>query len=105
MRRERSHGHEPAYDRKRRGRATAWTTGLIVCLLGAYATTYLIAARVDDSGYAISRIFESPLVARLFIPAAFIESKAFRKHVYLQTVADDSDPSLVEMTVEYYSGP
>jgi hypothetical protein len=88
------------------GRGTIlWTVCLAAAALALYVTAYLLAARVHDEGYAISRIYGSSAVSRLFIPAAWMEARLCRKHVYLQTVEDDSDVSHTALNVEYYAEP
>ncbi len=82
---------EPTDDRKRHGNAAAWTVGLIVLLLTAYVGGYFIGCREFAGGefniatYGIKyRIYKSPSVARLYVPAAWLEARVIRMQVNLQ---------------------
>jgi len=75
-----------------------------VCVLAVYVAAYIFGGQVDDSGFATSHIYKSSAVARMFVPAAWVEAKVCRKHVYVQ-VFQGSDDRSESFSVEYYAEP
>ena len=84
----------------RGGSRNSWHwAALVVCLLAAYVAGYIFGAsgsvshgQVNHGKVRIARIYKSSAVARMFVPAAWIESKITRRLTGVRSADFDAIP-------------
>lgn len=83
---------EPTDDRKKHVSPTAVAIVFIVLALIAYVAVYFLGSHSSFGGYTLSfpggsriRYFQTPSVAKLYIPVAFIECRILRQRVVLRS--------------------